>query len=92
LQISFVKLKKTSFTEFVPIQVKMVICDDDCALSSSFKAVGRRGLAGSLFLMKAAGALSDRGDMLDSIVHVLEEMKQSIGTIGASLTSCSVPG
>ena len=70
----------------------MVICDDDCALSSPFKAVGRRGLAGSLFLMKAAGALSERGEVLDSMVHVLEEMKQSIGTIGASLTSCSVPG
>lgn len=70
----------------------MVVCDDDCALSSSFKAVGRRGLAGSLFLMKAAGALADRGDPLESIVHVLEEMKQSIGTIGASLTSCCVPG
>ncbi len=26
------------------------------------------------------------------MVHVLEEMKKSIGTIGASLTSCSVPG
>ena len=26
------------------------------------------------------------------MVHVLEEMKQSIGTIGASLTSCSAPG
>lgn len=70
----------------------MVICDDDCALSSPFKAVGRRGLAGSLFLMKTAGALAERGDPLDSIAHVIEEMKQSIGTIGASLTSCSVPG
>uniref|UniRef100_A0A0P4ZC34 Triokinase/FMN cyclase n=1 Tax=Daphnia magna TaxID=35525 RepID=A0A0P4ZC34_9CRUS len=74
------------------IRVKMIICDDDCALSSPFKAVGRRGLAGSLFLMKTAGALAERGDPLDSIAHVIEEMKQSIGTIGASLTSCSVPG
>ena len=70
----------------------MVVCDDDCALASPFKAVGRRGLAGSLFLMKAAGALADRADPLESIVNVLEEMKQSIGTIGASLTSCSIPG
>ena len=72
--------------------VKMVICDDDCALSSPFKAVSRRGFAGSLFLMKAVGALSERGKVLDSMIHELEEMKQSIWTIGASLTSCSVPG
>jgi dihydroxyacetone kinase len=42
--------------------------------------------------MKAAGALSEREEKLESMVHVLEEMKKSIGTIGASLTSCSVPG
>ena len=58
--------------------VKMVICDDDCALSSPFKAVSRRGFAGSLFLMKAVGALSERGKVLDSMIHELEEMKQSI--------------
>ena len=58
--------------------VKMVICDDDCALSSPFKAVSRRGFAGSLFLMKAVVALSERGKVLDSMIHELEEMKQSI--------------
>ena len=42
--------------------------------------------------LKAAGALSERGDPIDSMIHVLEEMKSSIGTIGVSLTSCSVPG
>jgi len=30
----------------------MVICADDCALKSENKAVGRRGLSGSLFLIK----------------------------------------
>lgn len=70
----------------------MVVCSDDCALFSSNRAVGRRGLVGSMFLMKAAGALSERGDPLASIVAVLEEMKSSIGTIGVSLTSCSLPG
>ena len=70
----------------------MIVVDDDCALASPFKAVGRRGLAGSLFIMKAAGALAERGDPLESMINVLEEMKRSIGTIGASLTSCSVPG
>ena len=93
-------------------QVEMIICGDDCAIYSTNKAVGRRGLVGSLFLMKviiffkalpksyfivivhlkAAGALSERGDPIDSMIHVLEEMKSSIGTIGVSLTSCSVPG
>lgn len=70
----------------------MVVCSDDCALFSSNRAVGRRGLVGSLFLMKAAGALADRGDPLEAIAANLEEIKTYVGTIGVSLTSCSLPG
>jgi dihydroxyacetone kinase len=33
-------------------QVEMIICGDDCAIYSTNKAVGRRGLVGSLFLLK----------------------------------------
>ena len=32
----------------------MVVCADDCAVLSANKAVGRRGLGGSLFLMKVS--------------------------------------
>ena len=34
------------------IRVEMVVCGDDSALFSANKAVGRRGLVGSLFLIK----------------------------------------
>jgi len=74
------------------IPVAMVVCADDCAVMSGNKAVGRRGLAGSLFLMKAAGAMAEKGEPLETIAEKLEEMKLYIGTMGASLTSCCVPG
>ncbi len=34
------------------IRVDLVVCGDDCALTSANKAVGRRGLVGALFLIK----------------------------------------
>lgn len=37
---------------FSSFQAAMIVCFDDCAVYSPDKAVGRRGLAGSLFLMK----------------------------------------
>jgi len=49
----------------------MVVCADDCAVLSANKAVGRRGLAGSLFLMKAAGAMAEKGESLQSIAETL---------------------
>jgi triose/dihydroxyacetone kinase / FAD-AMP lyase (cyclizing) len=38
------------------IRVEMVVCGDDCSQLSGNRAVGRRGLAGSLFLMKVIAA------------------------------------
>ena len=42
--------------------------------------------------MKAAGAMAEKGESLQSIAETLEEMKLCIGTMGASLTSSCVPG
>jgi len=41
---------------------------------------------------KVAGAMAEKGESLESIAEKLEEMKLYIGTMGASLTSCCVPG
>ena len=43
-------------------------------------------------MQKAAGAMAEKGESLESIAEKLEEMKLYIGTMGASLTSCCVPG
>lgn len=73
------------------VQVDMVIVADDCAFAQPSKA-GSRGLCGTVFIHKLAGALAEEGCPLDTIVARVNEATKSIGTLGVSLSPCSVPG
>ena len=66
--------------------------DDDRALKSSDNAVGRRGLCGTLIIHKIAGALASQGASLEDILAHLHKVKPNLGTIGLSLSPCSLPG
>ncbi|KAJ3585512.1 hypothetical protein NHX12_014231 [Muraenolepis orangiensis] len=73
------------------VAVAMVIVADDCAFERPGKA-GRRGLCGTVFVHKLAGALAEEGRPLDEIVAMVTEVLKGIGTLGVSLSPCSVPG
>uniref|UniRef100_A0A3P8ZNV3 Triokinase/FMN cyclase n=1 Tax=Esox lucius TaxID=8010 RepID=A0A3P8ZNV3_ESOLU len=73
------------------VAVDMVIVADDCAFSQPSKA-GRRGLCGTVFVHKLAGALAAEGRPLEEIVCQVKEALKNIGTLGVSLSPCSVPG
>uniref|UniRef100_V9KJR4 Triokinase/FMN cyclase n=1 Tax=Callorhinchus milii TaxID=7868 RepID=V9KJR4_CALMI len=73
------------------VPVKMVVVADDCAFTTLKKA-GRRGLCGTVLIHKIAGALSEMGKSLDEIVEALTSILPKMGTIGVSLSSCSIPG
>ncbi|GAA6223763.1 triokinase/FMN cyclase [Lates japonicus] len=73
------------------VAVDMVIVAEDCAFDRPSKA-GRRGLCGTIFIHKLAGALAEEGSSLDQIVAKVTEVLKGIGTLGVSLSPCSVPG
>ncbi|XP_034531882.1 triokinase/FMN cyclase isoform X2 [Notolabrus celidotus] len=73
------------------VAVEMVIIAEDCAFNQPSKA-GRRGLCGTVFIHKLAGALAEEGCSLDQIVSKVSEVLKGIGTLGVSLSPCSVPG
>ncbi|KAM3590268.1 uncharacterized protein V6R79_006860 [Siganus canaliculatus] len=73
------------------VAVDMVIVAEDCAFDRPSKA-GRRGLCGTIFIHKLAGALAEEGCSLDQIVLKVSEVLKGIGTLGVSLSPCSVPG
>uniref|UniRef100_A0AAX7UMR0 Triokinase/FMN cyclase n=1 Tax=Astatotilapia calliptera TaxID=8154 RepID=A0AAX7UMR0_ASTCA len=73
------------------VAVDMVIVAEDCAFDQPSKA-GRRGLCGTVFIHKLAGALAEEGCSLDQIVSKVTEILKRIGTLGVSLSPCSVPG
>ena len=70
-------------------KVRMVIVDDDIALPDLPQA---RGLAGTLFVHKIAGALAEGGADLDTVADRAESVIARIRSIGMSLDTCTVPG
>lgn len=71
------------------LDVTMVVVDDDIALPELPRA---RGVAGTLFVHKIAGALADQGASLQEITKVVAHIISSTLTIGMSLDTCTVPG
>uniref|UniRef100_A0A8C5Q3U7 Triokinase/FMN cyclase n=1 Tax=Leptobrachium leishanense TaxID=445787 RepID=A0A8C5Q3U7_9ANUR len=72
-------------------EVEMVVIGDDCAFTSPRKA-GRRGICGTVLMHKIAGALAEQGRSLKEICQVVKEASAGLGTLGVSLSPCSVPG
>lgn len=71
------------------LDVSMVVVDDDVALPDLPQA---RGVAGTLFVHKIAGALAEQGAALDAITKRVEKVISGTKTIGMSLDTCTVPG
>ncbi len=71
------------------LKVEMVIVDDDIALPDLPQA---RGVAGTLFVHKIAGALAEAGKPLSEVNTAARQVIQGVVSIGMSLETCTVPG
>ena len=71
------------------LNVEMVIVDDDVALPDLPQA---RGLAGTLFVHKIAGALAENGADLKTVAAAARRVVASTRSIGMSLDTCTIPG
>lgn len=77
--------------EDLGIHVEKVFIDDDVAVTNSLYTVGRRGVAGTFFVHKIAGALAEEGADLDKVKSIAEEVISQVRTMGFALTSCTLP-
>jgi dihydroxyacetone kinase-like protein len=73
------------------IRVETLIIDDDVAVKNSNYTVGRRGVAGNFFVMKAVGAAAECGADLDSLVALGKRVNSVTRTMGIALSSCTPP-
>ena len=73
------------------IEVATIIVDDDVAVKDSTYTVGRRGVAGNFFVIKAVGAASERGAELEDLVKLGGRVNSVTRTMGMALTSCTPP-
>ncbi len=72
------------------IKVNKVIVDDDIAVENSTYTIGRRGIAGTIFVHKILGAAAEEGYSLDKIKALGDRVIRNIKTMGISLKSCTV--
>lgn len=73
------------------IEVASVKVSDDVAVEDSLYTVGRRGVAGTVFVHKIAGAAAEQGKPLAEVKALAERAAASVSSIGFALTSCTVP-
>ena len=73
------------------INIATIIVDDDVAVKDSTYTVGRRGVAGNFFVIKAVGAASEQGASLEELVELGNKVNSVTRTMGMALTSCTPP-
>lgn len=68
-----------------------VVGRDDVASQPHDRKLDRRGVAGIIFAYKAAGAAAERGDSLDEVVAITEDVVEHTATMGIGLAPTILP-
>jgi dihydroxyacetone kinase len=73
------------------IPTRVVVVGDDAALRDTVEPGRRRGIAGTIFVHKVAGAAAAAGLALDKVVAEAEATAVAVVTMGVALGACTVP-
>ena len=73
------------------IPTELVVVADDVALSGIVARERRRGIAGTVFVHKVAGAAAASGKPLADVAAAARAASSRIGTMGVALGACTVP-
>jgi dihydroxyacetone kinase-like protein len=73
------------------IKTAKVITNDDVAVMNSTYTVGRRGIAGTVFVHKIAGAAAEAGLDLEAVQKIGERVNANTRSMGIALSPCIVP-
>ena len=77
--------------EMEGIEARTVLTTDDIASAPREQREKRRGVAGNVFVFKAAGAAADMMMALDEVERVARRANARTFTMGVALSSCSLP-
>lgn len=73
------------------IKVAQVITQDDVAVEDSTWTVGRRGIAGTIFVHKIAGAKAETGASLEEVQKTAQKVCDNVRSMGVAIAPCTVP-
>lgn len=77
--------------EIEGIEVQKVVVNDDVAVENSTYTTGRRGVAGTVFVHKIAGAAAQSGMEIAKVKEIANRVIANVRTMGMSLGPCTVP-
>lgn len=77
--------------EMDDIEVDYVIVKDDVAVEDSTYSTGRRGIAGTVFVHKIAGAKAEAGASLPEVKAAAEKAIKNLRSMGMSMSACTIP-
>ena len=73
------------------IEVEWVVVKDDVAVPDSTYSTGRRGIAGTVFVHKIAGAKAELGGSLQEVKSAAEKAISNIRSMGMAMSPCTLP-
>jgi phosphoenolpyruvate---glycerone phosphotransferase subunit DhaK len=73
------------------ITAELLFIDDDVAVENSTFTIGRRGVAGNFFVIKAVGAAAESGKELAEVKAIGERVNANVRSLGVALTACTPP-
>ncbi|ERT58012.1 MULTISPECIES: dihydroxyacetone kinase subunit DhaK [Megasphaera] len=73
------------------ITADYVVVNDDVAVKDSLYTTGRRGVAGTVFVHKIAGAKAESGGSLAEVKEVAEKTVANVRSMGMAVYPCTVP-
>lgn len=76
---------------FDDIETASVIVKDDVAVPDSTYSAGRRGIAGTVFVHKIAGAAAEQGKTLAEVQAAGQKAADNVRTMGMAMTNCILP-
>ncbi|MDO5025196.1 MAG: dihydroxyacetone kinase subunit DhaK [Trueperella sp.] len=77
--------------EISGIAIDSVTVADDVAVQDSLYTAGRRGVGGTLFVEKIAGALAEEDADLPAVTQLAQRVADNTRSFGLALTPCTVP-
>lgn len=79
--------------EMEGIKVKKVIVKDDVSVDEKgdTSVTGRRGIAGTVFVHKIAGAKAELGAELSEVARVAQKAIDNVRSMGMALSACTLP-
>ena len=73
------------------ITADYVVVNDDVAVRDSLYTTGRRGVAGTVFVHKIAGAKAEQGASLADVKGVAKKVVANVRSMGMAIEPCTVP-